>query len=307
MRNRLRLHLWTLPRWFALPGALCAIWLGFALFGAPGWIIALTMLSSATVMAWGHSANTFLDWMTGIDREDGPTSKPKSYTAGNQVIVTEQAGPTEVLANALCWLAISLAFAIAVAVNTSWWIILPWGLSALVTFFYSLGKLCYGCETALGLGFGPLAVMMSTAASTGFTFSDFGPAFMAGLAYGWVFGFGAEFIDQFYDADQNWDSGLRNMGSLAWKAGVHPATFTAVLIALAYIIQIALVIGGYLAPLTLSTLAVMPPFVYCTLALARAKPDVKQAEVSFDNKAIMLTMFVMFLWMLALVISQEVA
>ncbi|MDD3102536.1 MAG: prenyltransferase [Patescibacteria group bacterium] len=304
---KLRLHLWTLPRWFAAPAAACAIWLGCILTGTAGWLMALAMLSSVLVMAWGHSMNTALDWLTGIDQEDGPTSKPKSYTAGNQVIVTEQLSTEAVLANAICWLALSFAFALVVAINASWWIMLPWGLSALVTFFYSLGKLCYGCETALGLGFGPFAVMMGAAASTGFTFSDFGPAFMAGLAYGWVFGFGAEFIDQYFDADQNWDSGLRNMGALAWKAGVHPATFTAVLVALAYVIQIALVIGGYLAPLTLSTLAVMPPFVYCTLALARAKPDVKAAEVSFDNKAIMLTMFVMFLWMLALVISQEVA
>lgn len=305
--SKIRLHLWTLPRWFAAPAAVCAIWLGCIQTGAAGWLMALAMLSSVTVMAWGHSMNTFLDWMTGIDQEDGPTSKPKSYTAGNQVIVTEQATTEMVLLNALCWLGISLGAAIVIAVNTTWWILLPWGMSALVTFFYSLGKLCYGCETALGLGFGPLAVMMGAAASTSFTFSDFYPAFMAGLAYGWVFGFGAEFIDQYFDADQNWGSGLRNMGALAWKAGVHPATFTSVLVALAYIIQVVLVIGGFLASSTLWTLAVMPPFVYCTLALARAKPNVKEAEVSFSNKAIMLTMFVMFLWMMILVIAEEVA
>ena len=90
--------------------------------------------------------------------------------------------------------------------------------------------------------------MIGAAASTGFIFKDFGPAFMAGLVYGWVFGFGAEFIDQAFDADVNWDSGLRNMGALAWKSGIHPATFTSILLGFAYIIQMALVIGGFLAP-----------------------------------------------------------
>lgn len=305
--NKLRLHLWTMPRWFGAPAALCAIWLGCILTGAAGWLMVLAMLSSVTVMAWGHSANTLLDFLTGIDRIDGTTSRPKSYTAGNQVIVTGQLSPREVLLNALGWLAVSFALVLVIATQTSWWILLPWGLSALVTFFYSAGKLCGGCETALGLGFGPLAVMMGSAASTGFTFSDFGPAFMAGLCYGWVFGFGAEFIDQYYDADQNWESGLRNMGALAWKAGVHPATFTSVLVAMAYIIQIALVIGGYLVPETLWTLAAMPAFLYCSLAMATSKHDVKGAELTFDDDSIMLTMLVMFVWMMILVIAEEVA
>jgi hypothetical protein len=97
------------------------------------------------------------------------------------------------------------------------------------------------------------------------------------------------------------------MGALAWKTGIHPATFTCVLLGFAYVIQIALVIGGFLAPLTLSTLAVMPLFVYSIMAVCESKPDVKQAELKFNDKAIMGAMGVMFLWMLALVISQAVA
>lgn len=307
MIHKLSIHLWILPRWFALPAVLCAIALGCIQTGAAGWLMAMVMICSATIMAWGHSMNTLLDFATGIDQIGGPTSRPKSYTSGNQIIVTGQATPGEVLGNALCWLGISLCFAILIATRTSWWIMLPWGLSALVTFAYSLGKLCYGCELALGLGFGPLAVMMGAAASTAFVFHDFGPAFMSGLLYGWVFGFGAEFIDQAFDADQNWGSGLRNMGALAWKTGIHPATFTGLLLAFAYIIQIALVFGGYLGGLTLATLALMPPFLYCVMAICKDKPDIKAAELHFESKVIIATMGVMFVWMVAIVICQAIA
>lgn len=305
--SKLWIHLWILPRWFALPAEACAVALGCILAGTSGWLTALAIICGGLIMAFGHSMNTFLDFKTGIDHIGDNSSRPKSYTSGNQVIVTGLLTPTEVLANAICWLMLSFICAQIIAHYASPWIWLPWGLSGLVTFAYSWGKLHYFCETALGLGFGPFAVMMGAAAGSGFVFKDFGPAFMSGLVFAWVFGFGAEFIDQAFDADVNWDSGLRNMGALAWKTGIHPATFTCVLVCFAYIIQLALVIGGFLAPLTLSTLAVMPLFVYCILAVCDSKPDVKQAELKFNDKAIMAAMGVMFLWMLALVISQAVA
>jgi 1,4-dihydroxy-2-naphthoate octaprenyltransferase len=285
----------------------CAVALGCILTGAAGWLTALAIICGGLLMFYSHSLNTFLDYYTGIDRIDGPTSRPKSYTSGNQVIVTGLMKPTEVLVNALCWLAASATVAAIIAHYASPWIWLPWGISALMTFLYSFGKLHYLCETALGFGFGSGAVMIGAAASTGFVFKDFGPAFMSGLVFAWVFGFGAEFIDQAFDADVNWGSGLRNMGALAWKTGINPALFSCILVCFAYIIQIALVIGGFLAPLTLSTLALMPPFIYCIMAVCETKPDVKQAELQFSNKAIMAAMGVMFLWMLALVISQAVA
>lgn len=305
--NKLRVHLWTLPRFFAFPAAACAIALGCIQTSSSGLLIALAILASGTVMAWGHSMNTYLDFKTGIDRIGDKTSRPKTYTAGNQVIVQGIMHPDEVLINALFWLGLSLIFIMAVAANSTFWVFLPWALSALMTFLYSWGKLHYACELALGLGFGPLAVMMGAAASESFTFSDFGPAFMAGLLFGWVFGFGAEFIDQAFDADQNWDSGLRNMGALAWKTGIHPATFTGLLLAFAYLIQIALVIGGFLAPLTLSSFSVVPVFLILIMAICKDKPDIKQAELRFDDKVIWATMGVMFLWMLSIVISQAVA
>jgi len=305
--QRARIHILVLGRPFALPAIACSVALGCILTGTAGWLTALVILCSGLLMFYSHSMNTFLDYYTGIDHIGDNTSKPKSYTSGNQIIVTGLMKPTEVLINALCWLAASAAVAAIIAHYASAWIWLPWGISALMTYLYSWGKLHCLCETALGIGFGPGATCLGAAASTSFVFHDFGPAFMSGLVFAWVFGFGAEFIDQAFDADVNWDSGLRNMGALAWKTGIHPATFTCVLVCFAYIIQLALVIGGFLAPLTLSTLAVMPLFVYCILAVCDSKPDVKQAELKFNNKAIMAAMFVMFLWMLALVISQAVA
>jgi 1,4-dihydroxy-2-naphthoate octaprenyltransferase len=341
--NKLYIHLWVLPRPFALPAIGCGVALGCLQTGSSGLLIALAILCAGTVTAWAHAMNTLLDYGLGIDT---PNSRPKSYNKGNQVIVRGWMAPEEVCINALCWLGVSFILAVAIAANSTWWIFLPWGLSALITFPYSLAKLHYLSEVTLGLG-ASLAVMIGAASSGSFTFGQFGPAFMSSLAFAWVFGFGAEFIDQAFDAGGEPRS--RNMGALARRIGVHPVTFTCLLLSLAYIIQIALVIGGFLAPLTLSTLTLMPLFVYLIMAVQRdpfdsgpdpdrgleLRPAVKVrleaartvkvgppltpeqmrrklglppgGEPEFNSKAIMAAMVVMFLWMLTVVICQAVA
>lgn len=306
-RDKLRVHLWTLPRFFALPAMACAIALGCIQTGASGWLTSWAIICGGLLMAYSHSMNTYLDFYTGIDQIGGPTSRPKSYTAGNQVIVAGLMKPKEVLINALCWLIASAIVVVIIAYSASFWVLLPWGLLSLCTFGYSLGKKAYLCETALALGFGPGAVCLGAAASTSFVFHDFGPAFMSSLVFAWVFGFGAEFIDQAFDADQNWDSGLRNMGALAWKTGIHPATWTAILLSFAYLIQIALIMGGFLAPLTLLTFSVVPVFLYSILAICKERPDIKGGELRFSSKVLWGTMVVMFIWMVILVVCQAIA
>ena len=301
LRDKLRIHLWVLPRPVILPFMACGVALGCIQTGASGLLIALAILCAATIMAWSHAMNTFIDYRIGIDNE---SSSPKSYSQGNQAIVRGWIAPEEVLINAFCCLGVSFILAMAIAANSTWWIFLPWGLSALITFPYSFAKLHYLSETVLGLGVS-LAVMIGAASSRSFTFGQFGPAFMSSLAFAWGFGFGAQFIDQSFDAGS--ETKARNMGALARRIAIHPVTFTCVLLAFAYIIQIALVIGGFLAPLTLSDLALMPPLVYCIMLVCDVKVFPFPAAAQFNNKAIMASMVVIFLIGLTVVICQAVA
>lgn len=93
------------------------------------------------------------------------------------------------------------------------WVWLPWGLAALCAPLYSWGKSHYLCELFLGLGFGPLAALLGGAAGGDLSWIPF----LAGIPLGLAWGYLAETVDQYLDADVNVAKGLRNLGSLAWR------------------------------------------------------------------------------------------
>ncbi|GAJ00021.1 unnamed protein product, partial [marine sediment metagenome] len=119
----------------------------------------------------------------------------------------------EVLVNGLVYLAISAMFIGVVAWKVSAIIWAIWGATALCTFWYSWGKLHWNCELALGTGFGPFAVMLGMASQPN---PDFLIAFLAGIPFLILWGYAAETIDQWTDAEPNWPRGLRNFGALVW-------------------------------------------------------------------------------------------
>jgi hypothetical protein len=51
----------------------------------------------------------------------------------------------------------------------------------------------------------------------------------------------------------------------------------------------------------------VPVFLILIMAICKERPDIKEGELRFNTKVLMATMGVMFLWMLAIVISQAVA
>ena len=260
--ERLLAHLVTLPRWFALPAAACAIALGCILGEVEGWLMALVIVCGAFLMAWSHSMNTFLDYVwTGFDKGGvRERSREKSYTSGQQPIATGLMDPLEVFLNAYMWLFLAVVCAIVITLATSSvWIWLPFTLIALSTFFYSWGKLHYMCELALGLGFGSFAVMLGMCASGN---PDLILALWAGLPFAVLWGFAAETYDQWDDAEPNWQRGLRNLGALTWKYGVSIAGMVLMLVAMSYLVQMALVIKGMIAPETLLSLFAIPMLVY---------------------------------------------
>ncbi len=269
MKDKIKTHI-GLGRFFALPIVVCSVLLGVALVGHWSWVSAMVALGAIFQMAYAHSFNTLLDYSwTSFDKgAEKERSKGKVYTKGQQAIAAGIVSPKEVLANGLVYLAISAIFIgiIAWKVSPVIWII--WAATALMTFWYSWGKLHYQCELALGIGFGPLAVMLGMASQPN---PDFLLAFLAGIPILILFGYGAETMDQWIDAEPNWPRGLRNFGALVWKNDISITTFLAWLLAITFVSQLFLIAAGVLHPLTALTLITFLPFSVCLLFI-QSKP-----------------------------------
>ncbi len=271
MKDKVKAHI-GLGRFFALPVAVCAVLLGIALGGNWSWLSAMVCLGATFQMAYAHSFNTLLDYSwTGFDKgTEEERSKGKVYTKGQQAIAAGILSPSGVLANGLTYLAISAIFIGIVAWKVSPVIWIIWAVTALMTFWYSWGKLHYQCELALGIGFGPLAVMLGMASQPD---PDFLLAFLAGIPVLILFGYGAETMDQFTDASVNWPRGLRNFGALVWKNNVSLTMFIVWLLCATFLSQLFLIAAGILHPLTALSLITFIPFSLC-LVFLEIKPKV---------------------------------
>lgn len=267
MKGKIKTHI-GLGRFFALPACVCAVLLGIALGGHWSWLSAMVVLGAIFQMAYAHSFNTLLDYSwTGFDKgAEGERSRGKVYTKAQQPIAAGILTPKEVLANGLIYLAISAIFIGIVAWKVSPLIWAIWGVTALCTFWYSWGKLHWNAELALGVGFGPLAVMLGMASQPD---PDFLVAFLAGIPFLILWGYMAETIDQWTDAEPNWPRGLRNFGALLWKNNASASMFLFWLLSITFLSQLFLIAGGILAPLTALSLISFIPFSFCLLYLEK--------------------------------------
>mgnify|MGYP001574565679 FL=1 len=238
-----------LPRWFGTPAAVLAVLLGGFIAGADPLPLSLAAVASTFMMAYAHSWNTFHDWVTGFDQ--GPVeqrSHEKPYTLGQNLVAKGGVSHREALYVALAYLAISAGLTGAVSALAGPWIWLPWGLVAMCAPLYSWGKLHYLCELFLGLGFGPLAVVFGAAVSEA---PNWGQAFAVGIPLGLIFGYMAETVDQWWDADVNVPKGLRNIGALTWRLHL-PLVVTMCFISMTIMIShIALAVADLLTPWSL--------------------------------------------------------
>lgn len=267
MKEKIKTHI-GLGRFFALPVAASAVLLGVALGGHWNWVSAMVCLGAIFQMAYAHSFNTLLDYSwTKFDKgTEEERSKGKVYTHGQQAIAAGIMPPKVVLINGLVYLAISAIFIGIVAWKVSPVIWAIWGVTALCTFGYSWGKLHWSCEFFLGIGFGPLAVMMGMASQPN---PNFLTAFLAGIPILILFGYAAETMDQYTDAEPNWPRGLRNFGALVWKNKVSITTFIGWLFGATFLSQLFLIAAGVLHPLTALTLITLMPFSFSLLYLEK--------------------------------------
>jgi len=108
---KLRVHLWTLPRWFAAPLFGGSALLGALLAGGMTFNSWLGVIASLLIMAGGHSFNSFLDYSwTGLDREKSPNEVPRKTIRAARALSREgwparRRWPS----NAIGWYALALA------------------------------------------------------------------------------------------------------------------------------------------------------------------------------------------------------
>lgn len=269
--QKLRVHLLVLPRPFALPVALSSIALGGLLSGVGGGNLALALLTGIFLLAFAHSTNSWLDWLIGFDR--GPKderSRKKLYTGAQNVIAEGKVSFLEVAFSAQGWLMLALVGAVALNFRATPWVWLPFFGIIGCAYAYSFAKKAWCPELPLGLGFGPLAVVLGATASPD---PDLWRAFLAGIPLGIMFGGAAELVDQWLDAEVNIDKGLRSLGVIAWVYNVLPELLTLEVVA-AYVALGVVVVVGILSPWSFLSVLAVPLLAY---TIARVTTQTGQA------------------------------
>jgi len=268
MAAKLKAHLWTLPRWFALTLFASPAILGGLMAGGMSLNSWLGVLAAVLVMAGGHSFNSYLDYAwTGLDKgNEGERSAEKNYTGGQSLLARGVLTQREVLANALGWYALALAPVIYLAVRVSWMVLVLAALGMAVTFFYARGKFNWTHETVLGIGAGPLPVLMGMFATSAH------PPWASGLVVSVPFAIVASFaglaIDEYPDAEANLKKGVKSVAYMVWKSGVALEWYLSSWFLFLFTYQVLLINLKLLAPL--SALAfVLWPFLLAAMVFLR--------------------------------------
>jgi len=270
---KLKAHLWTLGRFFAVPffggTFLCgAVIAGGSLGNIDVW---LAFIAVTFVMAGGHSFNTLLDteW-TKLDKPDpqaglitsgrstSSVSASKGYAAGTNVINSGILTAREVLANALTWYALGTIFLVIVAIKVTPWILLTGVLGMLVTFWYSKSKFTTWSHE-LALASGPLLAAVMGALSTGT--GEWVNALLVSLPIGLIFSFAGLALDEYPDAEANLKKGVKSLPYKVWEYGFDLSTYMLAWFIFAYMVQVFYIAVDILVPLTGLTFILVPPLV----------------------------------------------
>lgn len=264
----LRIHLITLPRWFASPATILGVVLGALLTDQmiSIWYLIAAIIAGLLIQSYAHSWNSYHDYvLTGFDKgEPGQRSFEKIYTGGQSVISDGKATPTQVLVNALGWLLLSLVPIALLARSTTLWVFIPWAFAVLCAPWYSEAKKLWHPELPLGIGFATCAVWLGMA-STGEILWWRG--FLASIPFFLLFGGAAEFVDQAIDAPANWIRGGRSLGMLSAMNGTPLKWGLLFYLIVIFLAQTFLMQIGILPDATAITLLASIPFLVSALLI----------------------------------------
>jgi 1,4-dihydroxy-2-naphthoate octaprenyltransferase len=255
----LKLHLWTLPRWFAAPFFGLTIVLGALLAGGPTANSWIGLVAGLLVMAGGHSFNSYLDYAwTGLDKgEIESRSAEKDYTGAQNLLATGAISTRAVLANALVWYALALIPLVYLAFTVGWPVLLVGILGMVVTFWYSKAKFNWTHELALATGAGPLAALTglyATAAPVPWV-----QGILVGVPSAIILSFVGLAVDEYPDAEANLKKGVKSIAYKVWEYGYSLELYVTGWMLFLFIYQVFLISIGIFRPLTgLGLLMVLP-------------------------------------------------
>jgi len=250
MNMKIKVHLWTLPRWFAAPLFGASAVLGGLLSGGMTLNSWLGVIGSLLIMAGGHSFNSLLDYAwTGLDKgEPAERSAEKDYAGGQSVIAAGIVSVRGVAFNAITWYLLALAPLIYLALNVGWPILIIGFLGMLVTFGYAKAKFNWTHELVLGIGAGPLAVLGGMFATSG------SPPWVTGLVVSVpsaiLISFIGLAIDEWPDAEANLKKGVKSIAYKVWENGVSLEWYLSSWLLFMYLYQAFLISIGILVPLS---------------------------------------------------------
>ncbi len=256
--RKLKAHLWTLPRWFAMPLFAAPAILGGLLSGGMTINSWLGVIGTMLVMAGGHSFNSYLDYAwTGLDR--GPESErsaEKDYAGGQSVIASGIVSSSEVALNAIGWYALALVPLAYVAIHVGWPILLVAVLGFSVTFAYARSKFNWTHEIVLGTAAGPLAVLAGMFATT--SSPPWGTGLAVSVPSGILISFIGLAIDEWPDAEANLKKGVKSIAYKVRENGVSLEWYLSSWLLFTFMYQIFLIAIGLLAPLSAISFVVWP-------------------------------------------------
>jgi len=258
MEKKIKVHLFTLPRWFATP-----------LFGAPavlGGLLAggmtlnswIGVIAALLIMAGGHSFNSFLDYAwTGLDKGKlKDRSAEKDYAGGQSVIATGLVTEREVAINASAWYLLAFIPLVYLTVNVGWPILLVGIIGMMMTFWYAKAKFNWTHELALGVASGPMPVLMGMFATT------VSPPWVTGLVASVPFFILPSFIglaiDEWPDAEANLKKGVKSVSYKVWEYGVSLEWYVSSWVLFLCLYHVFLIAIGILAPLSAIAFIIWP-------------------------------------------------
>lgn len=297
MKGKIKAHLWTSGRWFALPFFGGSALLGSLLAGGTlgelnTW---LGFIAVALLMACGHSQNSYIDWAVGLDKVEGGGSVEKGYTGGCGIlrILT----PKELILNFIGWGVAGLIVCGVVASRVTPYIFIPAVLGLAVPYFYTRGKFSWYHETALASG---VVLAGITGMFTVNPHPDWWTGIIVTLPIAIILSYLGLAFDEYLDADSNLKKGVKSLAYKVWENRFDLSLYILAWFVIVYVFQVLLVAIGLLEPLTMLSIVCFP-FLLASLVFLkpyadaiRENPSDKSAQDRFNKVGKMLVLVAMF-------------
>jgi len=306
MKAKLRAHLWTSGRWFALPFFGGAALIGSLLAGGTlselnTW---LGFIVVALLMACGHSQNSYIDWAVGLDsieKDFTGGSVEKGYTGGCGIL--KILTPKELILNFTGWAILGLIPLIILSFRVTPYILIPAVLGLAVPYFYTRGKFSWYHETALAAG-------VVLAGIVGMFAVNPSPSWWHGiivvLPIAIVLSYLGLAFDEYLDAGSNLKTGVKSLAFKVWEYRFDLSFYVLTWFVIVYVFQVFLIYIGLLKPLTMLSIACFP-FLLASLVflkpyadIIRNNPENKMAQNGFNRVGKVVVLVAMFYPLLVL-------